>query len=85
MDKIDSAMVYFKRSASIEKYIGNIAGVAASYNNIADVLMSSGETDDSKIYIDSAYYYANNSKATTDIETALINYSMYHEQKNQRK
>nr|WP_321246774.1 tetratricopeptide repeat protein [uncultured Psychroserpens sp.] len=85
MDDIDSALVYFNRSATIEKSIGNFAGVAASYNNIADVLMSSGKTDNSKTYIDSAYYYANNSKASTDIEGALINYSIYYENKNKLK
>ncbi|MEM5567036.1 tetratricopeptide repeat protein [Psychroserpens sp. AS72] len=85
MDSIDSALVYFNRSATIEKSIGNLAGVAASYNNIADVLLSSGKTDDSKTYIDSAYYYANNSKVSTDIEAALINYSIYYEYKNQLK
>lgn len=85
MDSIDSALVYFNRSATIEKSIGNLAGVAASYNNIADVLLSSGKTDNSKTYIDSAYYYANNSKVSTDIEAALINYSIYYEFKNQLK
>nr|WP_321222278.1 sensor histidine kinase [uncultured Psychroserpens sp.] len=85
MEKVDSALVYFNRSAAIEKSIGNLAGVAASYNNIADVLLSTGKTDNSKLYIDSAYYYAKNSKVSVDIETALINYSLYHEYKNELK
>ncbi len=82
MESVDSALVYFKKSATLEKSIGNLAGLAASYNNIADVLLSSGNIDNSKTFIDSAYYYANNSKVSVDIETALANYSAYYESKN---
>ncbi|MEZ4791985.1 MAG: sensor histidine kinase [Gelidibacter sp.] len=85
MQKIDSALFYFRQSASIEKTIGNLAGVAASYNNIAQVLIENDRVDESKVFIDSAYYYATQSRTSVDIETALNNYSQYYEAKNDTK
>lgn len=85
MQKIDSALVYFKQSAMIEKSIGNFAGVGTSYNNIAQVLIENSRVDESKIFIDSAYYFANQSKTAVDIETALHMYSQYYEAKNDTK
>ena len=85
MSKIDSALVYFKQSVAIEQSIGNFAGVAASYNNIAQVLIENDRVEASKSFIDSAYYFANQSKTAVDIETALNNYSQYYEAKNDAK
>ena len=85
MQKIDSALIYFKQSAAIEKSIGNLAGVASSYNNIAQVLIENDKVEESKIFIDSAYYFANQSKTAVDIETALHMYSQYYEAKNDTK
>ncbi len=85
MQEIDSALVYFKRSAAIEKSIGNFAGVGSSYNNIAQVLIENERVDASKLFIDSAYYYAKKSKTAVDIETALNMYSQYYEAKNDTK
>lgn len=85
MQKIDSALIYFKQSAAIEKSIGNFAGVGSSYNNIAQVLIENQRVDDSKLFIDSAYYYANQSKTAVDIETALNMYSQFYEAKNDTK
>ncbi|MCB0445131.1 MAG: sensor histidine kinase [Gelidibacter sp.] len=85
MSKIDSALVFFKQSAAIEQSIGNFAGVAASYNNIAQVLIEHDRVEASKLYIDSAYYFANQSKTAVDIETALNNYSQYYEAKKDAK
>lgn len=78
----DSAVYYFKLSAAAEKSIGNYAGVSASYNNIAHLLMEDQELSESKIFIDSAYYYARQSKTAEDIEMALLNYSDYYNEAN---
>lgn len=75
---IDSALYYFKGSATIEKMIGNSAGLAASYNNIAQVLLENKRLEDSKVYIDSAYYYATASNTTDDVEASLLNYTDYY-------
>ncbi len=85
MQKIDSALVYFRQSAMIEKAIGNFAGVGTSYNNIAQVLIENNRVDESKKFIDSAYYFANQSKTAVDIEAALELYSQYYEAKNDTK
>lgn len=85
MQKIDSALIYFRKSAELEKSIGNFAGVGSSYNNIAQVLIENQRADESKSFIDSAYFYANQSKTAIDIETALNLYSQYYEAKNDTK
>lgn len=85
LQEIDSALYYFNKSAYIEKSIGNFAGIGASYNNIAQVLLENERVSESKIYIDSAYFYANLSKTSVDIETAILNYSQYYEAKKDTK
>lgn len=85
MQEIDSALVYFKGSADTERAIGNLAGVGTSYNNIAQVLMENDRLQEAKIYIDSAYYFATQSKTSEDIELALLNYSQFYEAKNNLK
>src|SRR5690606_5081319 len=64
---------------------GNLAGDGASYKNMSQILLENDRVDDAKIYIDSAYHYANISKAAVDIETALNMYSQYYEAKNDAK
>ena len=85
LGQLDSARIYFEKSVKIEKSIGNNAGVAASYNNIADLLIESQQENLAKAYIDSAMYFARESKAAVDIETALFNYSRFYETKNDNK
>jgi signal transduction histidine kinase len=85
MNEIDSALVYFKKSLVIEKSIGDMAGISASYNNLANVLIETKRLHGAKTYIDSAMYFAQNSKVAVDIETALDNYSKYYEAKNDTK
>lgn len=84
MQDIDSALTYFKKSAQIEKAIGNFAGISASYNNIAQVLIENNRAAESKTFIDSAYHYATTYKVAVDIETALLNYSQYYENTNNK-
>ena len=62
-----------------------MAGVGTSYNNIAQVLIENQRPNEAKMYIDSAYYYAKESKVATDIEAALNTYSQYYEAKNDDK
>ncbi|QAA82831.1 tetratricopeptide repeat protein [Aequorivita sp. H23M31] len=78
MGKADSALFYFESSARIEKSIGNFSGVGASYNNIAQVMMENNQVKASKIYIDSAYYYASKSQTSHDVEMALYNYYEFY-------
>jgi signal transduction histidine kinase len=85
LNEIDSALVYFKKSLAIEKSIGDMAGISASYNNMANVLIEAGRINGTKTYIDSAMYFAQNSKIAVDIESALHNYSQYYEAKNDTK
>ncbi|WCO00970.1 tetratricopeptide repeat-containing sensor histidine kinase [Psychroserpens ponticola] len=85
MNEIDSALVYFRKSLAIEKSIGDMAGISASYNNLANVLIENGRLKETKTYIDSAMYFAENSKIAVDIEVALDNYSRYYEAKNDTK
>ena len=85
MQEIDSALYYFDQSANMERLIGNYAGVGASFNNIAQVLLENNRVAESKVYIDSSYYYAQKSKTTVDIESALLTYSEYYEAKNDLK
>ncbi|MCB4809598.1 sensor histidine kinase [Tamlana sp. 62-3] len=82
MEEIDSALAYFRKSLKFEKLIGNESGLGASYNNIAQVLIENKKVASTKMYIDSAYYYATKSKTSVDIETALLNYSEFYEVKN---
>lgn len=82
MEEIDSALAYFRKSLKFEKLIGNDSGLGASYNNIAQVLIENKKLASTKMYIDSAYYYATKSKTSVDIETALLNYSEFYEVKN---
>jgi signal transduction histidine kinase len=77
--------VYFKKSLAIEKVIGDMAGISASYNNIANVRIEEGRLNGTKTYIDSAMHFAQNSKVAVDIESALDNYSRYYEAKNDSK
>tara|TARA_R100001377_G_scaffold84209_2_gene67243 strand:+ start:162 stop:1205 length:1044 start_codon:yes stop_codon:yes gene_type:complete len=83
MESVDSALVYFEKSAELEKAIGNYSGVGASYNNIAQVLLEKNRATEAKVYIDSAFYYAQNYKVATDIEVALENYSNYYQANKQ--
>ena len=85
MQEVDSALIYFKQSAYIEREIGNFAGVGASYNNIAQVLIENDRANESKIFIDSAYYYAQEYKVAVDYETALFNYSQFYEVTNNKE
>lgn len=82
MQEIDSALAYFKASAKMEREIGNFAGIGATYNNIADLLLENNRVSEAKHYIDSSYYYAEQSKVAFDIESALLNYSKYYEAKD---
>ena len=84
MQEVDSALTYFKQSAYIEREIGNFAGVGASYNNIAQVLIENNRAPEAKIFIDSAYYYAQEYKVAVDYETALLNYSQFYEATNNK-
>lgn len=85
MQEIDSALAYFNQSATMERAIGNLSGLGATYNNIAQILLENERSDDAKIYLDSAYHYAHQSKTAVDIETALNLYAQYYEVKNDPK
>lgn len=52
---------------------------------MANVLIEAGRLNGTKTYIDSAMYFAQNSKIAVDIESALHNYSQYYEAKNDTK
>lgn len=82
MGNIDEALKFMKQSIKMEKSINNQGGLASSYNNIADVLIENTRLNEAKVYIDSAYYYANLTKVAVDVESALHNYSKYYEAKN---
>jgi signal transduction histidine kinase len=85
LNEVDSALVYFRKSLAIEKAIGDMAGISASYNNLASVMIEVGRLNGTKTYIDSAMYFAKNSKVAVDIESALDNYSKYYEAKKDTK
>lgn len=85
LKEIDSSLKYFKASIEIEKSIGNLSGLGASFNNIAQILLETNQLEQAKIYIDSAYQYARDTKTAVDIETALNSYATYYEGKNDSK
>lgn len=85
LEEIDSALIYFNKSVAIERQIENFPGVADSYNNIAQTLIENNRLGESKVYIDSAYYYAIKYNLASGIESALYNYSSYYENSNNNK